>query len=1272
MSSYTLSTDKTAGFSDTFNFFTISATGSVQGTGVSVTLASNVYNVGHVDPTGAGSVGINLTHAGYVLNEAPGEISGSYGIKSPAGTSVTATVVNRGVIGAQSVGVDLLGGGIVNNSESNSQIYGYRRGIYVTGGNGTITNEGTISTTFMGYSGSGINIGTGTVTNIGSISSSIGVTVRGNAAITNLGAISSLVGGSEIGVYLEAGGSLTNGAGVIVGYERGVESTGGSVTNFAVIGGSGPLGIGVQLNTGASLTNGSTTDRAALIDANFVGVATTSPTANVANFGTLSGSSLSSAAVDLDGGVLTNGSALDTTALVDGPTAVTVTGAGTITNFGVVESTSPASGLGALFTAGGKLTNGSAGSHAALIEGGYVGVEMKGAASAVTNFGTIQSTAVGGADFGVELELGATGQVTNGSLLDNAALIQGYDGVFLGSTATTLSNFGTVQATITAVEFADGGALTNGAASDPTALIAGGYGVIGLGAATTVSNFGTISSTVGAYAADYSAAGGKVTNGSGGDVTALLVGASGVEFKASGTVVNYGAIIGQSAAGVLAAGGTLINGVATDVTARIAGVGGVVESASAVVNNLGVIDGSTSAGVVLEAGGKLMNGGGTNHSALIEGYDGVQSSAVATISNSGTILATGTGASPSYGVGMYGGGTLKNGSLTNSSALIEGYGGVRLTPSSVATNFGTILGAGDAGGDGVYVGSGSSLTNGAAGHAGATVSGYLGVFANGGSTVTNFGTIIGQGGVAVAFASPTDVLAVEAGSTFVGAVNGSAGTIDLASGAGAVSLLAGDSLAVSGSMTPTTFSNFGTVEVGAGASFTLTGTGTVPVGQSLIIAGTLTAAGSLTIAGSLTTAGTLAGTGSLALTGGSKDAFNTGTLLTIAKVSESSAAAVATVGSAALTYAGVWTQTAGTLTVAAGDKVSFSGAGDSFAGTLTGAGSVAFTGGSDALAGTTLSAANVTIGAATVTLSGTINNASAVSVSSPSVIIAAAGVSLTGAGSVNLSNLATNKISGASAATTLTNVSNKITGAGLLGNGVMTLVNDAAGTINGNAATALTIDTGAAVIVNAGLIEATGAGGVTITGAVNNTGTLTASGGNLTVQGAVTGAGIVNVSAGTADFASTFSQNVTFTGTTGVLELANSQGYAGSITGFAKTPTTTLDLGDIAFVSGTTKASFSGTTASGVLTVTDGTHTANIKLTGNYTTSAFTVSSDGHGGADVLDPPKTSLSPVGATALNQFIAAAAGLGAGAGGALAPSPEAWRASPTPLVAPRAMA
>ena len=263
-----------------------------------------------------------------------------------------------------------------------------------------------------------------------------------------------------------------------------------------------------------------------------------------------------------------------------------------------------------------------------------------------------------------------------------------------------------------------------------------------------------------------------------------------------------------------------------------------------------------------------------------------------------------------------------------------------------------------------------------------------------------------------------------------------------------------------------------------------------------------------------------------------------------------------------------------------------------------------------------------------------------------------------------LTNKATNRRYGASPSTTLT-VDDKILGAGQLGLGELTLFVAAGGLIEGDDALALTLDTGAATIFNDGTIASAGTGGVTVASAINNTGTLEALGGILTINGPVSGRGTVKITAGTADFASTFSENVTFAaGAVGILELAHAQGYTGSITTFSKTGGTSLDLVDIGFVN-SGEAPFSGTKTSGVLTVTDGTHTAHITLKGNYTTSTFVASSDGHGGTIVIDPK--SKGPI--TPAHQFIAAMAGLGAG-GGSVTQASEAWRTTRLALAAPRA--
>jgi len=166
---------------------------------------------------------------------------------------------------------------------------------------------------------------------------------------------------------------------------------------------------------------------------------------------------------------------------------------------------------------------------------------------------------------------------------------------------------------------------------------------------------------------------------------------------------------------------------------------------------------------------------------------------------------------------------------------------------------------------------------------------------------------------------------------------------------------------------------------------------------------------------------------------------------------------------------------------------------------------------------------------------------------------------------------------------------------------------------------------------------------VTVESALDSTGTLLAAGGTIVLQGAVTGSGTGEISNGTLEAASTFDQNVAFNSAKGVLELAHSETYAGAVSGLSSAGTNSLDLEDIPFVSGTTSWSFSGTSASGVLTVKDGSHVAAIKLTGDYLTAKFTLASDAHGGTSVVDPAGASASASATTA--RFAAAIASFAA---------------------------
>ena len=290
------------------------------------------------------------------------------------------------------------------------------------------------------------------------------------------------------------------------------------------------------------------------------------------------------------------------------------------------------------------------------------------------------------------------------------------------------------------------------------------------------------------------------------------------------------------------------------------------------------------------------------------------------------------------------------------------------------------------------------------------------------------------------------------------------------------------------------------------------------------------------------------------------------------------------------------------------------------------------------LNGIDLSGGVTLYGDAVLTIEGALNNFGELLIktgkgaSTTDLIVGAPGVILGGGGQIVLSSLSS-VITGFTSGSTLNNLDNLITGSGLLGNGLLTLINGVEGTILGSGGN-LIIDTGTNSIANAGLIGASG--GRTVVGSViDNSGVLESEGGALTVLGAVTGSGQGIVNGGVLSFASSFAQNVIFQGA-GILRLAHSQGYTGTISGFSNSGATSLDLKDIRFV-GSGEATYNGNASGGVLTVSDGRHTTRISMVGDYVGSTFTASSDGHGGTIVTDHAGPGASVL------QFTAAAAGL-----------------------------
>jgi hypothetical protein len=208
---------------------------------------------------------------------------------------------------------------------------------------------------------------------------------------------------------------------------------------------------------------------------------------------------------------------------------------------------------------------------------------------------------------------------------------------------------------------------------------------------------------------------------------------------------------------------------------------------------------------------------------------------------------------------------------------------------------------------------------------------------------------------------------------------------------------------------------------------------------------------------------------------------------------------VANGSSGKITAAGATVFLANGMTVSGGTLASSGGAAIEISGTATLSGlsnTVDVTG--------TVAVVNNT----TLTLLGTIANGGTIALESgynyTDLLIGPGGatagtVTLTGGGTIAMGDYPANLIEGSIAGDTLVNLNNTIEGAGVLGNGTLTLVNDATISATGNNVLYLNATT-----TNAGLIESVGAGGLTIQSTINDStgGTILADTNAVSLSGA--------------------------------------------------------------------------------------------------------------------------------------------------------------------------
>jgi hypothetical protein len=274
-----------------------------------------------------------------------------------------------------------------------------------------------------------------------------------------------------------------------------------------------------------------------------------------------------------------------------------------------------------------------------------------------------------------------------------------------------------------------------------------------------------------------------------------------------------------------------------------------------------------------------MGGGPVDHHAVVGGT-GADLESAATLTNGGLIRGNHGGDGWVFGGTGGGGVVLANGGALRNAGEIDG--GVGGTGTAI---FQHSFGYGGIGGNGVDMASGETLTNTgiiaggaggvdygfAGGFYGQGGSGGAGVYLNGGTLITSgtitggaggSGNVAGAPGVAVQFGTVAATLVVDPGAVFNGQV---------AAGAADVLQLAGNTAGTLSGL-GSNFTNFNTIDVNAGAKWTLSGanslagpsTVTIGNGGHLAIGGSLDVSGTVEVSGtgSLTNAGTLAETGS--------------------------------------------------------------------------------------------------------------------------------------------------------------------------------------------------------------------------------------------------------------------------------------------------------------------------------------------------------------------------------------------------------------------------
>ncbi len=670
--------------------------------------------------------------------------------------------------------------------------------------------------------------------------------------------------------------------------------------------------------------------------------------------------------------------------------------------------------------------------------------------------------------------------------------------------------------------------------------------------------------------------------------------------------------IDQSGARLVLGGGTLTLEGPTTLAGAISGSGAIdITGTAEALSGLAVTGGATldisgrleSSGAITlgaatsDASAISVNGGGqfviANPTTLAgEGIGGVFNSGLLAQLTSGTseiagnltnqgslLVAHGT-------LGLYGGASTLAGTVSGAGTLVA-YGGADVTLAAGAVVTVAALEA---------LNAGTSLTlDGNLGYGGdLVVGGASGLsFASANETLTLSGVASLGGVIAGASASAADVVSVTGAGDLNGLILSDATLADAGiltmdgsatlEGGGVLTVAAGASLDILANGAIGAAAGMGTLD-NAGLVEKTGGDGTSYLTATLANTGTLAAdAGTLALAGGGgNLSGTLSGNGTLLFTGGGNFTLDSGVVVSVANIAETSAGTELTLA-APLSYDGGFVLANGATLALDNNTVTLSGKATTLDGTVSGPGTLMLTGSADL--------ANLTAeNGATVDVAGQ------ASLDGPLTLGTASGDGaslMVGAGDT---------LALASAA---------------LISGTGTLVNDGVIT-GGNGLGATTISAG---LSNQGTL-AVDAGTLVLNGTASNAGVISVAGATFSTTGALAGVGTLALGAGAAaTLAGADAGAITFAGTGASLTLDAPASVTGAISGFAAGDT--IDLVQL--------AANGDSYSAGTLTLTDATGggaasvVGSLTLPGLGTSPTLALASDGASGTEILLSPPTAV-----------------------------------------------